>query len=514
MNKIKQQITPLILILFFLLLSIIPTYPQVDPLHKLDPYVEKAMKDWQVPGLAISIVKDDSLIFAKGYGVRELGQEDKVDEHTIFAVASNTKAFTAALLGMLVDEGKINWDDHVVDYMRDFQMYDPYVTREIRIRDLLTHRSGLPTFGGDHLWIGSTRSRDEIISRIRYLKPTLPFRTKFQYQNLMFLVAGELIPKLTEQSWDDAINERIFKPLGMVESITTMKELKQKENVATPHEIVEGKVAPVEYDFTDNTAPAGAIKSNVVDMAQWMRLNLNGGVYKGKKILIPKVIKEMHTIQFPLPISSFSEEKLGTRFAGYGLGWSIYDYKGRKIISHGGGLSGMISYQVLVPEEKLGVIVLTNFAPNSLPRVLTYRILDAFFGEPEQDWNIIYLEQKKKADEKKKKAEKELQEKRAQKTKPSLKLEEYAGKYFDDLSGEAEVRLENDKIVFDYNPRHIGDLEHWHHNTFRVIWQNPIFDMSPKSFLTFYLDEKGKVEKLKVTFYDPIYFSKLSEVSK
>jgi CubicO group peptidase (beta-lactamase class C family) len=511
MRNLKKQISPLILILFFLLLNITPIHAQVDPLHNLDPYVQQAMKEWQVPGVAIGIVKDDSLIFARGYGVKELGKEAKVDEHTIFAVASNTKAFTAALLGMLVDEGKINWDDYVVNYMKDFQMYDPYITREINIKDLLTHRSGLPTFGGDHLWIGSEQSREDIIARIRYLEPTAPFRTKFQYQNLMFLVAGQLIPKITGQNWDDVIKERIFKPLGMVESMTTMAELKEKENVAAPHEIVGGKVAPVEYDYTDNTAPAGAIKSNVLDMAQWMRFNLSSGVYKGKQILSQKVMREMHTVQFPLPISSFSEEKLGTRFAGYGLGWSIYDYKGRKIISHGGGLSGMISYQVLVPEEKLGVIVVTNFAPNSLPRVLTYRILDAFFGEPEQDWNVIYLEQKKKEDEKKQKAEQELQEKRAQKTKPSLKLEAYTGKYFDDLSGEAEIKLEKGKLVFNYNPRHIGDLEHWHYNTFRVIWRNPIFDMAPKSFLNFYLDEKGKVEKLKVTFYDPIYFKKLPE---
>lgn len=330
----------------------------------------------------------------------------------------------------------------------------------------------------------------------------------------MFLVAGQLIPKIIEQSWDDAIKERIFKPLGMIESMTTMQELKNKQNVAMPHELVGGKVVPVEYDYTDNTAPAGAIKSNVIDMTQWMRLNLNNGVFKNKQILSTKIVKEMHTIQFPLPISSFSEEKLGTRFAGYGLGWSIYDYKERKIISHGGGLSGMISYQVLVPEENLGVIVLSNFAPNSLPRALTYWILDAFLEEPEQDWSAIYLENRDKAKEKRKKAEKELQECRKKKTKPSLKLEEYTGKYFDKFSGEAEVRLEKDKLVFDYNPRHIGDLEHWHYDTFRVIWRNPIFDMAPKSFLTFYLDEQGKVEKLKVTFYDPIYFKKSPETKK
>ena len=511
MSKRIQRLLWSALFLLFLFLNITPIFAQTGLLNNLDAYIEQAMKDWQVPGLAISIVKDDSLIFARGYGVREIGKEAKVDEHTIFVIASNSKAFTASLLGMLVEEEKISWDDKVADYMREFQMVDPYITREINIKDLLTHRSGLPTFGGDHLWIGSTRSREDIITRIRYLKPTKPFRTHFQYQNLMFLVAGELIPKITGQSWDEAMKERIFEPLGMVESMTTMRELKNKQNVAIPHEIVGGKVTPVAYDYMDNLAPAGGIKSNVVDMAQWMRLNLNGGLFKGKQILSSRVIKEMHNIQFPLPISSFSEEKLGTRFSGYGLGWGISDYKGRKMISHGGGLSGMISRQVLIPEENLGVIVLTNYAPNNLARALTYQILDEFLDEPGQDWSAIYLEQKKKADEKKKKTEQELQQKRARKTRPSLKLEQFTGKYFDKFSGEAEVRLENGKLVFDYNPRHIGNLEHWHYNTFRVIWRNPIFDMAPKSFLTFYLDEMGKVEKLKVTFYDPIYFHKLSD---
>lgn len=510
MNKLKHRVSRAALILIFLLLSATLIHAQIEALRGLDIYVKKAMKDWQVPGLAIGIVKDDSLIFAKGYGVRELGKEAKVDERTIFAVASNTKAFTVALLGMLVDEGKLNWDDRVTDYLKDFQMYDPYVTREIRIRDLLTHRSGLPTFGGDHLWIGNTLSRDEIINRIRYLKPTAPFRSKFQYQNLMFLVAGKIISKITGKSWDETIKERIFKPLGMMESITKMRDLKDKKNVATPHEVVRGKVVPIEYDNVDNVAPAGAIKSNVVEMAQWMRLNLNGGIYKGKQILSHKVMKEMHTMQMPIPISADREKMLGTHFLGYGLGWGISDYKGYKLISHGGGLSGMISLQTLIPEENLGVIVLTNFAPNSLTRALTYRIIDTFLDEPERDWNAEYLARRKKEKEKKKKAEKKLQAERVKATSPSLKLKDYTGKYFDELSGTAEVRLENGKLVFDYNPRHIADLQHWHYDTFRVIWRHPIYDMSDKAFLTFYLNERGKVAKLKVKFYDPIYFKKLS----
>ncbi|MFQ5771580.1 MAG: serine hydrolase [bacterium] len=511
MKKLLHQITQAIVLLFFLLWIAAPTYAQENPLKGLDSYVEKARHDWQVPGLAIGIVHNGSLIFARGYGVRELGKPDKVDEHTLFAVASNTKAFTVALLGMLVDEGKLNWDDHVTDYLTDFQMYDPYVTRVMIIKDLLTHRSGLPTFGGDHLWIGSTLSREEIIYRIRYLKPNAPFRTKYQYQNLMFLTAGQIIPKITGKSWDETIQERIFQPLGMNESNISVRDLANKENVATPHEIVGGKLVPIEYDNVDNVAPAGAINSNVVDMAKWMQLNLNGGVYKGQQILSSKVMREMHTIQMPIPISPTREKLLGTQFAGYGLGWGISDYKGHKMLSHGGGLSGMISLQSLIPDKNLGVMILTNFAPNSLPRALTYRILDAFLGAPERDWSAEYLKLRTEAKQRQAKAEKELQAKRVKGTQPSLPLADYTGTYFDRLSGNTKIKLENGKLVFDYNPRHIGDLEHWHYDTFRVSWRHPIFDMAGKSFLSFYLDETGKVTKLKVTFYDPIYFKKLQE---
>ncbi len=498
--------------LFLILLAIATVaHAQVEFLEDIDKYIEKSLKDRNVPGLAVAIVKDDSLIFAKGYGVRELGKRGKVDEQTLFAVASNTKAFTAALLGMLVDQGKLTWDDRVTEYLKDFQMYDPYVTRELNITDLLTHRSGLPTFGGDHLWIGNSLSREEILSRIRYLKPNAPFRAQFQYQNLMFLVAGQIIPEITGMSWDDAIKEWIFKPLGMTESNTSIRDLGSRENVATPHEIVGGKLLPIEYDDADNVAPAGAINSNVVEMAKWMRLHINGGIYEGKRFLSQDVVRKMQSIHLPIPISPSREEMLGTRFLGYGLGWGISDYRGYKVLSHGGGLSGMISLQTMIPEERLGVIILTNFAPNDLPRALTYRILDTFLGAPERDWNAEYIKRREEEKDKEKKTEAELLEKRKKDTKPSLKLADYTGRYFDKLSGEAEVTLENGKLLFYYNPRHVGNLEHWHYDTFRLAWRHPLFDMSKKSFLTFYMDENGEVTKLKVSFYDPIYFDKIRE---
>jgi len=509
----RDRIIVKIMVLLFVLWAGITTAQTTDAtLRGLDEYIEKARQDWEIPGVAVGIVKDDALIFAKGYGVREIGKKAKVDEHTLFAVASNTKAFTASMLGMLVDEDKLEWDDRVIDYIDDLQLYDPYVTREISVRDLLTHRSGLPTFGGDHLWIGAPEnSREEIMARLRFLKPTAPFRTRYQYQNLMFMVAGQIIPEITGKSWDDFIRERIFEPLGMNESNSSILVLPEEDNVATPHEVVDGKHVPIAYDNVNGIAPAGGINSNVVDMAQWMRLHLGGGVYEGRQILSHEVIRDAHSIQFPLPVSDFNEDHFGTRFSGYGLGWSISDYRGYKMISHGGGLSGMISLQTLIPEKSLGVIVLTNFAPNSLTRAVTYRILDAFLGEPEQDWSGVYLERRKQAEIREQKNEEELLAQRVKGTRPSLPMKDYAGRYFDELSGEAEVRMENGNLVFDYNPRHIGDLEHWHHDTFRVTWRHPIFDMAPKSFLTFYLDERGKVATLRIHFYDPIYFQHVTE---
>lgn len=486
-------------------------FTQTLNLKRLDTYIEQARMKWEVPGLAVAMVKDDSIIFAKGYGLRELGKPEKVDAHTLFAVASNTKAFTAALLGMLVDEGKLKWDDRVAAHLRDFQMHDPFVTRELNIIDLLTHRSGLPTFGGDHLWIGSTFNREEILYRLRFLEPSAPLRTRFQYQNLMFLVAGQIIPQITGKSWDEFTHERILEPLGMNETSTSIRFLENRDNVAMPHEIVSGKIAVIAYDSVDAVGPAGSLNSNVIDMAQWMRLHLGKGVYKGKRLLSERTTRTLHTLHMPIPVSTRVEKNFDRHFSGYGLGWFIYDYKGQKVMNHGGGLSGMFSLQTWLPDKNFGVIILTNFAPHDLTDALTYRILDAVLGAPERDWSADFLKWREEQREREAKAEAELQARRVAGTQPSLKLEAYTGNYFDDFSGPARVSLQNGKLVFYYNPRHTGELEHWNYDTFRIAWRNPIYDMPKTAFITFYLDESGKVEKLKTSFYEPIYFNKLSD---
>ncbi|KAA3612360.1 MAG: serine hydrolase [Calditrichaeota bacterium] len=506
MQKVKSAATALSL-WFFIFLGANAQSPQ-----EFGKFAKQVLNDWQTPGAAVAVVQDDSIVFAQGYGVRTLGKADKVDRNTLFAVASNTKAFTAALLGLLVDEGKIKWDDAVGTYRPDFQMFDPYVSRNLSFRDLLIHRSGLSTFGGDHLWIGHNLSRDEIISRLRYLEPTRSFRTHFQYQNLMFLVAGEMIPTITGQSWDEAMQETFFEPLGMKSTNLSIRDLEGQSNVASPHESVDGgPLQVIPYDFLDNIAPAAAINSNVMDMAQWMILNMNNGRYRDTQILPENLINEMQRVQFPLGVSKMAAELLEAKFAGYGLGWGISEYNGYKSVGHGGGMSGMISQQMMLPEKKLGVIVLTNRAPTTAHRILCYTLLDHYLGIEGRDWNQIYLQQKQRREEYKTKRQEKLYSERHLDTKPSLPLSSYVGTYSSLSSGKAKMNLKDGKLVFDYNARHIGTLEHWHYDTFRVHWKNPISDMEPVTFLQFKLKESGDVKELTVTFYDPLTFVRENE---
>ncbi len=503
MQKIKKIAISLSIVLF----AIVQLQAQVTgDFHK---YAKKVLDDWKTPGAAVAVVLGDSIVFARGYGVRTLGKPDRVDSRTLFAVASNTKAFTAALVGLLVHEGKIEWDDPISTYRRDFQMFDPYVTRNLSFRDLLCHRSGLSTFAGDHLWIGHNLSRDEIISRLRFLEPTRPFRTHFQYQNLMFLVAGEMIPTITGQSWDEAMRQRFFEPLGMQDSNLSIRDLQGRENVAGPHERVDGgPLQVIPYDFLDNIAPAAGINSSVRDMAQWMIVNMNKGRYHDKQILPENLVGEMQQVQFPLRVSKMAAELLNANYAGYGLGWGIGEYNGFKSVGHGGGMSGMISQQIMLPQKKLGVIVLTNRAPTAAHRILCYSLLDHYLGIEGRDWNKIYLKQKERREKFKAEREKKMFSERHLDTKPSLPLSSYVGTYSSLSSGDAIVRLRDGKLIFDYNARHIGTLEHWHYDTFRVHWKNPISDMEPVTFLQFKLDKSGKVDDLTVTFYDPLIFKK------
>lgn len=470
---------------------------------QLTTYYEKALKDWEVPGMAIAIVRNDSVILQKGFGVLEVNKPEKVDEHTLFAIASNTKAYTAAALAILVDEGKLKWDDPVINYLPWFQLYDPYVTQNMKIRDLLCHRSGLETFSGDLLWYGSNYSREEVIRRARFLKPKYGFREHFGYSNILFLTAGEVVHAVSGKSWDDFLAERIFTPLGMTRTNTSVSKLKNLDNVAQCHTDYEGKVISIPYLDWDNIGPAGSINSCVADLSNWIKLQLNNGTYNGKVIFSKERNHDMWSAQTIQNVSVGSERMFpSTHFKAYALGWGLNDYLGYKVVSHSGGYDGMTSYTCLVPEKNLGFIIVTN-KNSSLFLPLAYRTLDVLLGGKEKDWSSFFLDNSKKQNEFNKSQAIEEEKARVKNTKPTLDLLAYTGTYSGELYGNSVVELKNGELTFKFipAPKFNATLKHWHYDTFSFRFEE--FPSLPLGKVNFVVNQDGKVEEMRINVPNP-----------
>jgi CubicO group peptidase (beta-lactamase class C family) len=471
----------------------------VDGLPKdLDRFVEDTRKELGVVGLAVAVVKDGQVVYAKGFGERKLGTGESVDENTVFAIGSNTKAFTAAAIGILVDEKKMGWDDRVTQHLPWFALYDPYVTREITVRDLLSHRSGLGR-RGDVNWYATDFGREEIVRRIRFLEPNSSFRSEAGYQNTMFLAAGEVAEAVSGEGWDDFIQTRILQPIGMTRSRTSVRDLQGMANVAEPHEEIDGKVVAVPHRNIDNIAPAGSILSSVTDMTRWMLLMLGKGELEGKRILSEESAAEVWKPSIIYPMSPESKKLFpSTHFSTYGLGWGLRDYRGRFVATHTGGIDGMLSQVLIVPEEELGIVVLTNTSPaGSLAHgAVTYHVLDANLGaEGETDWRARFRElgevqEKEAAEQKRKQAES-----RVKGTSPSLSLEKYAGTYEDEMYGALEVKLQDGKLVLRRQTAWVGDLEHWHYDTFLVRWRDRVMG---ETLVSFRLSPDGKAHSVEI----------------
>lgn len=469
-------------------------------LSEIDEYAQRAQKDWEVPGMAIAIVKDDRVVFAKGYGVTRIGSNERVNKDTLFAVASNSKSFTTASLAILIDEKKIGgWDDKVSRYLPEFRLYAPYVSQDLTIRDLVSHRVGLGTFSGDLLWYETTYSADEILRRARYLKPTRGFRSGFGYQNLMFMAAGKIIERVSGKKWGDFVKERILTPLGMERTTTSIDEI--KDNAAFPHNESGGKGLRVLHRGNVNSAAAAAgLNSSVSDMARWLRLQLGEGVFEGKRMISEANMHQMHQPAVILPISKGSARFIPSRhFNMYGLGWGIWDFHGRKVISHGGGLDGMISRTAMMPEENLGLVVLTN-SENSVPTILQYKILDIFTDSPDRDWNAEYLQFSKRAKASSADRLKKLKEARKSGTSPSVPLADFTGVYGGEMYGDAEIIEKNGKLVLSLKPapNFIADLEHWHYDTFRIRWRPSVAYNFPPGFVVFRIDKNGRPSEFEI----------------
>jgi len=475
-----------------------PLVAQTSPseIRSLERYIEEARKNWEVPGIAVAIVKDGEVILSQGYGVKQINTSEPIDDKTLFAIASNSKAFTATALAMLVDEGKVGWNDPVRKHLPYFELYDPYISSEIRVVDILCHRSGLGTYSGDLLWYGTEYSSEEIIHRVKFLPLAGSFRKDFGYSNLMFITAGLIIEKTSGITWNEFINSRILKPLAMQQTLTSPTQLTEQSNVATPHAYKKGEHKPYPWRPWDACAAAAGIISNVRDMSKWIKLQLMDGRWKDDRLVSQAGLNMLRTLHHSLPVSSGSKDlHPSTHFRGYGLGWALSDYQGRKIVNHGGAYDGMFSRVTLVPEENLGIVILTN-STTSLQTALTYRILDLFLAGNSQDWSDIYLERFRSS---RSRWEKQISSKlmsRKTGTKPSLDLTDYTGRFGGPFYGDADVRVENGRIVIQLLPAKelIGDLKHLHLDTFRITWRNefPWFDDGVVQFIQ---DSRGVVNQ-------------------
>lgn len=478
----------------------------------IDEYAARVLKEFDVPGMAVAVVKDGKVILAKGYGVREIGKPEPVTADTLFGIASNSKAFTTAALAMLVDEGKIAWDDPVIKHLPTFQLADPYVTREFTIRDLLTHRSGLGLGAGDLMWWPTTTfTRAEVLHNIRYLKPVTSFRSQYAYDNVLYLVAGEVIRAVTGKTWDEFVAERIFKPLGMNRCNTSPTQFRKGDDIARPHAPADGKLRAIEYTNLDNVGPAASINASVNDMTKWMIAQLDGGAYRDasgaeKRLFSLRRQNEMWAQQTILPINPNPPASLAAlrpNFYSYGLGWFLQDYRGRKIVSHTGGLAGLVSKVTLVPELKLGVVVLTNQESGAAFSAMSWRIVDSLIGAPQTDWITAYKEvgaaQKRAIDE----ALAKQGAARAAGSKPALPLAKYAGTYRDPWYGDVTLAFENDKLVmrFSRTAQLVGDLEHWQYDSFIVRWRDRT--LNADAYVTFSLNHDGGIERLRMEAVSP-----------
>jgi len=469
----------------------------------LDNYVNKALADWQIPGVSVCIVKNGKVVFMKGYGVRELNGADKVDENTLFMIGSNSKAFTATALAMLDAEKKLSLDDKVQKWLPDFKLYDPWVAKEANIRDLLCHRLGFETFQGDFMYFDSDLTVAEVREKMGKLKPMYGFRSKWGYTNSAFMTAGEIIPKVTGKSWADYVTDNIFKPLGMNNSLALSKDIKSAANRSSAHTVVMSELKKIPYGNIDNLAPAGSISSSASDMSKWVMALLNAGKLNGKEIIPASAIGQTRTPHSILGNGGHMFNK--AHFALYGLGWFLEEYAGRKIVAHTGGVNGFVTSVCLVPEEKLGIIVLTNTDANNFYEALRNEIEDAFLGLPYRNYSKVYLGYQQEDEKDKEKQLKEVKDSVAMNLKTELPLTAYAGEYMHDVYGNMNIKIENGKLImrFEHHPGRYGTLEPLGGNRFFCTYSDPLYGMKKLKFTV----ENNKVKALTVRVADFVEFT-------
>jgi CubicO group peptidase (beta-lactamase class C family) len=483
-----------------------PTVLMKQSLDGFDAVVDKAIKDFKVPGLAIAIVKDGAVIYAKGFGQRDMEQNQPVTPQTLFAIGSCTKAFTTFVMGTLVEEGKLVWDMPVRTYLPGFRMSDPIATESITPRDLVTHRSGLPRH--DMAWYNSKLTGKDFIPRLAHFDPTEPLRSKFQYNNMMFLVAGYLIEKIHGRPWEEAVRKRIFEPMGMRTSNFSVVDSQKAKDFATPYDEQDGRVLAIPFRDISNVGPAGSINSNVLEMARWVAVHTHAGKLDGKTIASPSMLAELHAPQMPIGRPS---EKKEISPASYALGWMVESYRGHRRVEHGGGIDGFRAETCLFPDDGMGIVVLTNMNGTNLPDLIVNHAADRLLGLKPIDWLAEGLDRRTKGLAAEKEAKKKKESVRRSGTQPAHPLEEYAGDYEHPGYGPLSIELCDGRLVSHYNGI-AAPLEHWHYEVFNApkASNDPaLADLNLK--LQFQTNFKGYVDSVLVPLepsVKPILFSK------
>ncbi|MCV9928313.1 serine hydrolase [Flavobacterium sp. LS1R49] len=469
---------------------------------QVDELVENTLKTFNVPGIAVAIIKDGKIVQAQGYGVKSIITKEKVDANTLFGIASNSKAFTSAALAMLVDEGKIKWDDKVVKYLPNFKMYNEYVTQEFTIRDLLTHRSGLGLGAGDlMIWPdGSDFTAQDIIQNLQYLKPVSGFRTKYDYDNLLYIVAGEIVHVVSGKSWCDFVEERIMKPLEMNHSAASFLRLKDSTNIIAPHVPIDGKLKVIKRYQNHLFDAAAGIYSSVNDLSKWTIMQMNNGKYgsDNKQLFSEKEHDEMWQLQTIIPART--KAPYNTHFSGYGLGWFLSDVKGYKQVTHTGGLEGIVTQVTLIPELQLGIIVLTNQQSGAAFSAITNTIKDSYLGIKSEDYVALYSSRMKANEETADKVTDEVWAVVAKNKKDKIKTDftKIIGTYKDNWFGEVTITEKKGKIYFasKRSPQLVGEVFFYKDGNYVVKWDNAYFHADAHLFFKY--DSNGKDTNLKM----------------
>lgn len=455
----------LLIILVLGTITIQAQTPEAKLIKEFDAYVEKSRKQYQVPGLAITVVKDGKVLLKKGYGVRQLDKPEVVNDQTLFACASTTKAMTATCMAMLVDEGKISWDDAVIKHLPDFQLYDPYVTRDLKIRDLFTHNSGVGNT--DFLWGVMDISSDEVLARMKQVQPTYSLRSSFIYQNIFYLYAGKVIEKVSGSPWEVFIKKRIFEPLGMTRTYPHL-QMVNDANQSSEHYWVDGKITVISRTNADAIGPAGSVWASVDDMSKWAICMLDSSKYAGGRLVKPATWVELFKPQVIVPADEFYPTAQLTKpnWTTYSLGWFQQDYKGKKVNFHTGSLAGETAINGQLPESKLGVYVFGNLDHAEVRHALMFKAFDVFALGGTRDWSSEFQMLYSKLGQQYEQKQKEQDLQRIPNTKPSLMLTEYAGKYASDLYGEVTVTADGTSLNLAINNVVNAKLDHWHYDTF------------------------------------------------